>query len=86
LIIKIDDLLKKQAKTRYWLAKQIKITYQNLCALADNKTKSAKFETIEKICLALNCTPNDILLLSPRNSDISEEAKNKKTATPEKLN
>jgi DNA-binding Xre family transcriptional regulator len=62
------------------LAKKINITYQNLCALADNKTTSAKFETIEKICLALNCTPNEILLLSPLNKNVTEKDKNEKTA------
>jgi putative transcriptional regulator len=73
LIINIDNLLKKQGKTRYWLAKRINITYQNLCALADNKTTSVKFEIIEKICSALNCTPNDIFLLAPRNKNVPQE-------------
>jgi putative transcriptional regulator len=70
LIINIDNLLKKQGKTRYWLAKQINVTYPNLCALADNKTQSVKFEIIEKICLALNCTPNEIFLLSSPDKNI----------------
>ncbi|MCH4200569.1 MAG: helix-turn-helix transcriptional regulator [Clostridium tyrobutyricum] len=59
--INIDQLLKQKNKTRYWLSKEINITYQNLCNLAENKTSSIKFEILEDICLALNCTPNDIL-------------------------
>ena len=27
----------------------------------DNTTTGIKFETLEKICIALNCTPNDII-------------------------
>jgi putative transcriptional regulator len=73
LIINIDNLLKKQGKTRYWLAKQINVTYPNLCALADNKTQSVKFEIIEKICFALNCTPNEILLLSSPDNNIETD-------------
>lgn len=58
--IKIDDVLAKHNKSRYWLAKKINITWQNMANLCNNKTTSVKFETIENICLALNCEPNDI--------------------------
>lgn len=64
MIITIDELLAKKNKTRYWLSKKINITYQNLCNLADNKTTSIKFDILENICLALECTPNDILKLN----------------------
>ena len=29
--------------------------------LQQNKTTSIRFETLEKICIALDCTPNDII-------------------------
>ncbi|HDO9660873.1 TPA: helix-turn-helix domain-containing protein [Clostridioides difficile] len=59
--IQINNLLESKGKTRYWLAKQIGMTHQNLTKLANNKTESIKFESLEKICLALECSPNDIL-------------------------
>lgn len=67
MLITIDEILEKENKTRYWLSKQINITYQNLCNIADNKTASIKFDILEKICLALKCTPNDILKIGSNN-------------------
>ena len=59
----IDELLKKNNKTRYWLAKEVNITYPNLKKLADNETNSIKFDLLEKLCNALNCTPNDLFTI-----------------------
>lgn len=62
--INIDQLLQNKGKTRYWLAKQVGITYPNLCNLADNKTSSIKFELLEKMCHCLDCLPNDIITIN----------------------
>lgn len=62
--INIDELLKQNNKTRYWLAKEIGISYPTMKKLADNETEATKFETIENICIALKCTPNDLLILT----------------------
>lgn len=61
----IDELLNEKGKTRYWLSTQTGITYPNIYKLAENKTTSLKFELLEKICIALECTPNDILKIAP---------------------
>jgi len=57
----VDKLLNERNKTRYWLSVKTGATYPNVCNLASNKTSSLKFDLLEKICIALNCTPNDIL-------------------------
>lgn len=62
--INIDKILKKQGKTRYWLSKEINYSYPNLVKLANNKTSSINFLILENICIALNCTPNDLFLMS----------------------
>ena len=59
--IKIKKILEEKGKTIYWLSKEVGITHYNLSKLVKNETTSIKFEHIEKICKALNCTPNDIL-------------------------
>ena len=61
--INVDVILKKQGKSRYWLSKEINIAYTTMKRIADNKTESIKFETIENICKALGCTPNDLLII-----------------------
>lgn len=59
--IKINKLLEEKQKTRYWLAKEIGMTHQNLTKLANNQTESIKFSYLEKLCDVLECSPNDIL-------------------------
>ena len=61
--VEIDKILKEKNKTRYWLSKQTGITYTNISNLANNKTSAIKFEILESICEALDCTPCDILIL-----------------------
>lgn len=61
VLIKIDELLEQQGKTRYWLAKETGVTYPNIVKLIEGKTTSIKFELLEKICTALNCSPNSII-------------------------
>jgi putative transcriptional regulator len=61
ITIDIDNILKQQHRTRYWLAKETNITYRNIVRLANNETDAIKFNNLEKICLVVNCTPNDIL-------------------------
>lgn len=58
--IKLKELLESKNKSQYWLSKQTDITPQNIGRLANNKTSSITFDNLEKICNALECTPNDI--------------------------
>ena len=59
---KIDDILKERKSSRYQLAKQTGISENALGKICRNETSSIEFSTIEKICKALNCTPNDIII------------------------
>lgn len=43
------------------LAKRIGITPANLSILKTGKARGVRFETLSKICQALNCQPGDIL-------------------------
>lgn len=61
--IEIDSILKKQGKSRYWLVKETGIYYPNIKGLCENTTTAIKFESLEKICKALDCEPGDILKL-----------------------
>ena len=58
--LNIKELLKKQKKTKYWLVKNMESGYQSVSDMMDNKTKGIRFETIEKLCNLLECTPNDL--------------------------
>lgn len=62
LMIRLNvlKLLEEQGKTKYWLYKQLGMSYQNFSHMVNNETKSIRYENIETICLLLNCTPNDL--------------------------
>ncbi len=58
------ELLEQQGKTKYWLYKQLGMSYQNFNKMINNETKSIQYENIETMCLLLHCTPNDLLIIS----------------------
>ena len=62
--LKVVELLEEQGKTRYWLYKQLGMSYQNFSRMINNETKSIRYENIETMCLLLNCTPNDLLVIT----------------------
>ena len=57
-------LLEEQGRTKYWLYKQLGMSYQNFNRMVNNETKSIRYENIETICLLLNCTPNDLFVIT----------------------
>ena len=65
-MIKLDvlNLLEKNGKTKYWLYKQLGMSYQNFNKIVNNETKSIRYENIETLCLLLECTPNDLFIIT----------------------
>lgn len=62
--LNVLNLLEKNGKTKYWLYKQLGMSYQNFNKMINNQTKSIRYENIETICLLLNCTPNDLFKIT----------------------
>lgn len=62
--LNVLELLQQQGKTKYWLYKQLGMSYQNFNRMIHNETKSIQYENIETMCLLLNCTPNDLLVFT----------------------
>ena len=60
LKLNVISLLEKNGKTKYWLYKQLGMSYQNFSKMIHNETKSIRYENIEAMCLLLHCTPNDL--------------------------
>ena len=58
--LKVLDLLNQKGHTKYWLYKQLGMSYQNFSKMVNNETKSIRYENIETICLLLECTPNEL--------------------------
>ena len=61
IIVNLDVMLAKRKMRSKELAEYIGITEQNVSLLKSGKVKGIRFETLEKICEALDCLPGDIL-------------------------
>lgn len=66
LMIKLNvlELLEKKGKTKYWLYKQMGMSYQNFTKMIRNETKSIRYENIEALCQILECTPNELFRIT----------------------
>lgn len=62
--LNVLEILKKNGKSKYWLFNELNnispISYTNFNNIVSNKTKSIKYENIDRLCKILNCTPNDL--------------------------
>ena len=63
------EMLEKKGKTKYWLFKQMDMSYQNFSRMINNQTKSIKYDYLEAMCTIFECTPNDLLVFVDDNFD-----------------
>lgn len=61
IVIHLDVMLAKRKMSVTELSKKVGITIANISILKNGRAKALKFETLEKICKALDCQPGDIL-------------------------
>jgi len=75
--IRVDELLKQQERTFYWLAKDTGISHTTLWRLKKGKALGINFDTLEKICHALHCQPGDVVrLVNGHNTKKPRRSKN----------
>ena len=67
--LRILELLEQQGRTKYWLYKQLGMSYQNFSKMVNNETQSIKLERIETLCQLLNCVPNDLFQIDWEQAD-----------------
>lgn len=58
--LNVLPLLEQRGRTKYWLYKQLGMSYQNFSRMIHNQTASIRYENIETICRLLECTPNEL--------------------------
>ncbi len=61
--VQIDQLLKEQKRSFYWLAKETGVSHTTLWRLKKDKAQGITFNTLERICHTLKCQPGDVLRL-----------------------
>ncbi len=62
--LNVLELLEKKGKTKYWLYKQMGMSYQNFTKMIRNETKSIRYDNIEALCQILECTPNELFTIT----------------------
>lgn len=58
--LRITDILEEQNHTKYWLFKQMDLSYQNFNRMIMNQTSSIRFENLDKLTKILNCSVGDL--------------------------
>lgn len=61
IYVNVEQILKKQKKSKYWFVKNMGGSYQSISNMMDNVSTSIHFETLERICDLLDCEPGDII-------------------------
>ena len=69
IIVNLDVMLARRKMRSKELAERIGITEQNVSLLKSGKVKGVRFDTLERICAALNCQPGDILEYRPDDAE-----------------
>lgn len=61
IVITLDVMLARRKMRSRELAERVGITEQNISLFKSGKVKGLRFETLERICEALDCQPGDLL-------------------------
>ena len=87
IIVRLDVMLALRKMRSKELAERIDITEANLSLLRTGKVKGVRFDTLAKLCEALDCTPGDLLDIvdvAPGNLDRSwQQAQNERNSQGE---
>lgn len=60
----IEELLKEQNKSKYWLCQQMNITTRNLNRVIKGETDSISFKYLESFCKYLSCSVQVLIKIS----------------------
>lgn len=58
--LRILEILEEQNRTKYWLFKQMDLSYQNFNRMITNQTSSIRFENLDSLSTILGCTIGDL--------------------------
>lgn len=58
--LRILEILEEQNHTKYWLYKQMDMSYQNFNKIVNNETTSIRFENLDKLSRLLDVPIGDL--------------------------
>jgi len=77
IILRIDELLKKRGRSAYWLSKQTGIDQSSLVRIRHQKTGGIQWDTLTRLCVALDCQPGDLLVMEDDKPQSERKPKSK---------
>lgn len=58
--LRVLELLNEQQHSKYWLYKQMEMSYQNFNRMVNNETSSIRFDLLDKMSTILNVPVGDL--------------------------
>lgn len=58
--LRVLEILEQKGKSRYWLNKQLGMSWRCFTAMISGETTSIKYEIVEALCQILDCTIDDL--------------------------
>ena len=74
--LRILEILQEQNHTKYWLFKQMDLSYQNFNRMVMNETRSIRFENLDILSNILNCPVGDLFEKSDNSDEVEHIKKN----------
>ncbi len=71
--LRLDDVLGTRERSAYWLSQQTGIAQNVLWKMRHQKTNGIKWDTLERICQALECQPGDLIVLVEDSKSVSKK-------------
>lgn len=65
IVFHIDVMLAKRKMSLTELSERVGITLANLSILKTGKARAVRMETLDRLCVALDCQPGDLLEFLP---------------------
>lgn len=72
IIVRLDRAMAEKKVSLRKLAQEVDISEVNLSRLKNGQVKSIRFDTLNRLCKALNCHPKDILDFQWDMEDVNE--------------
>ena len=73
ITIHLDAMLAKKKISLTELSKAVGLSLTNLSMLKNGNVRGVRFETLEKICIVLNCQPGDLIEYQPYKLEKNDE-------------
>jgi len=63
--LRVLEILAQKGRSKYWLYKQMNMSYQNFNRMVNNQTQSIKYTNLALLCEILECRPSDLFDYRP---------------------